>query len=248
MKLDGKIALVTGGSSGIGLAAAQRFVAEGAHVFITGRREMELERARAAIGRNVSTVCGDVASLDDLDRLFARIEAEKGVLDVLVANAGIFGQETTAEATPEFFDQMFAVNVRGVYFSVAKAQRLMTRGGSIVLVSSGMHMRGVAGNGAYAASKAAVRSLGRTWAAEFKDRGIRVNTLSPGIVETPIHPALQAGGTQADKVREMLQTMVPMARLGTVEEMAAAILFLASDDSSYSTGIDLVADGGITQL
>jgi NAD(P)-dependent dehydrogenase (short-subunit alcohol dehydrogenase family) len=247
-KLDGKVAVITGGSSGIGLATAKRFVEEGAYVFITGRRQAELDKAKAEIGRNVSTVQGDVASLEDLDRLYAQVKAEKGVVDVIVASAGFVEHQTIDQATPEHFDKTFNINARGVYFTVAKALPLMTRGGSIVLISSGLHLKGFPKHGAYSATKAALRSFARTWAAELKDRGIRVNNLSPGAIDTPIIDGQFKTKAEADGARDMFAGITPLGRIGRAEEMASAILFLASDDSSYSTGIDLVADGGITQL
>lgn len=247
-KLTGKIAVITGGSSGIGLATAKKFVEEGAHVFITGRRAEELAKAKAEIGRNVTTVQGDVANLADLDRLYETVRKEKGVVDIVVANAGYVEKLTIDEVTPEHFDKTFNINARGTFFSVQKALPLMTRGGSVVLVSSGLHMKGLPTYGVYAATKAAMRSFVRTWAGELKDRGIRVNNLSPGAIETPIIDSQFKTKEEADGARDMFAQITPLGRIGRPEEMAAAILFLASDDSSYSTGIDLVADGGITQL
>jgi NAD(P)-dependent dehydrogenase (short-subunit alcohol dehydrogenase family) len=185
-KLNGKIAVITGGSSGIGLAAARKFVEEGAHVFIMGRRQSELDKAKAEIGRNVSTVQGDVANLGDLDRLYKTVRDEKGALDIVVASAGFVERVLTQDATPAHFDKTFAINARGVYFTAQKALPLMRKGGSVVLVSSGLHLKGLPEHGTYAATKAAVRSFARTWAMEWKDRGIRVNTLSPGAIDTPI--------------------------------------------------------------
>jgi NAD(P)-dependent dehydrogenase (short-subunit alcohol dehydrogenase family) len=247
-KLNGKIAVITGGSSGIGLAAAKTFVEEGAHVFIMGRRQSELDKARAEIGNNVSTVQGDVANLDDLDRLYKTVREEKGAVDIVVASAGFVERVLTERATPAHFDKTFAVNARGVYFTVQKAIPLLRKGGSVVLVSSGLHLKGLPEHSTYAASKAAVRSFARTWAMELKDRGIRVNTLSPGAVETPIIDSQFKTREEADGARAFFASITPLGRIGRPQEMASAILFLASDDSSYSTGIDLVADGGITQL
>jgi NAD(P)-dependent dehydrogenase (short-subunit alcohol dehydrogenase family) len=246
--LNGKVAVITGGSSGIGLATAMRFVDEGAYVFITGRRSSELDKAKAAIGRNVTAIQGDVADLADLDRLFAQVKAEKGVIDIVVASAGFVEHAPIDSATPEHFDKTFGINARGVFFTVQKALRLMTRGGSIVLVSSGLHIKGFPAHGTYSATKAAVRSFARTWAAELKGRGIRVNTLSPGAVDTPIIDGQFKTKAEADGARAMFAQMTPLGRVGKPEEMAAAAYFLASDESSYSTGIDLVADGGLTQL
>jgi NAD(P)-dependent dehydrogenase (short-subunit alcohol dehydrogenase family) len=247
-KLDGKVAVITGGSSGIGLATARRFVDEGAYVFITGRRQAELDKATAAIGRNVTAVQGDVADLDDLDRLFAQVRAEKGVVDIVVASAGFIEHALIDTATPEHFDKTFGINARGVFFTVQKALPLMTRGGSIVLVSSALHLKGFPAHGTYSATKAALRSFARTWAMELKERGIRVNTLSPGAIDTPIIDGQFKTRDEADGAREMFKQITPLGRIGRPEEMASAALFLASDDSSYSTGIDLVADGGISQV
>ena len=247
-KLDGKVAVITGGSTGIGLAAAQEFVAQGAHVFITGRRQNELDKAVKLIGRNVTAVRGDAARLEDLDRLYQTVERDKGRIDVLVANAGIGELAATAEATPEHFDKIFAVNVRGVYFTVQKALNLIRDGGSIVLVASVAQYAGIPGFSVYSATKAAVRSLARSWAAEFKTRGIRVNTLSPGPIDTPIFDTLGLPPEQTEAAKQQFVADVPLGRIGRPEEMAKAILFLASSDSSYTTGTDLVADGGLTQV
>jgi NAD(P)-dependent dehydrogenase (short-subunit alcohol dehydrogenase family) len=247
-KLTGKIAVVTGGSSGIGLAAAKRFVEEGAYVFITGRRQSELDKAKAEIGKNVTAVQGDVANLEDLDRLYKTVKAEKGGVDIVVASAGFVERVLTQDATPAHFDKTFGINARGLYFTVQKAIPLLRKGGSVVLVSSGLHLKGLPEHGTYAATKAAVRSFARTWAMELKDRGIRVNTLSPGAIDTPIIDGQFKTKEEADGARSFFAGITPLGRVGRPEEMASAILFLASDDSSYSTGIDLVADGGITQL
>lgn len=247
-KLQGKVAVVTGGSTGIGLATAIRFVREGAFVFITGRRQSELDKAKELIGANVATVQGDIANLDDLDRLYATVKAQKGGLDIIVASAGYVEIRPAADVTPEHFDQTFNINARGTYFTVQKALPILRDGGSVVLVSSGMNTKGFAAFSVYAATKAAIRSYARSFAMELKDRGIRVNTLSPGMIETPIVDGMFATKDEADGARAMFEQITPLGRIGRAEEMAAAALFLASDESSYSTGIDLVADGGITQL
>jgi NAD(P)-dependent dehydrogenase (short-subunit alcohol dehydrogenase family) len=247
-KLNGKVAVITGGSTGIGLAAAKTFVEEGAYVFITGRRQSELDKAKAAIGSNVSTVQGDVANLADLDRLYRTVKAEKGGLDIVVASAGYVERMLTEDVTPDHFDKTFAINARGVYFTAQKALPLMRRGGSVVLVSSCLHLKGMPEHSTYAATKAAMRSFARTWAMEWKDRGIRVNTLSPGPIDTPIIDGQFKTKEEADGARAFFSTITPLGRIGRPDEMASAILFLASDDSSFSTGIDLVADGGITQV
>jgi NAD(P)-dependent dehydrogenase (short-subunit alcohol dehydrogenase family) len=247
-KLNGKIAVVTGGSSGIGLAAAKKFVEEGAYVFIMGRRQSELDKAKAEIGGNVSIVQGDVANRDDLDRLYQAVSDEKGAVDIVVASAGFVERVLTQDATPEHFDKTFAINARGLYFTVQKALPLLRKGGSVVMLSSGLHLKGFPEHGTYAATKAAVRSFARTFAMELKDRGIRVNTLSPGAIDTPIIDGQFKTREEADGARAFFSQITPLGRIGHPQEMASAILFLASDDSSYSTGIDLVADGGITQL
>lgn len=247
-KLENKVAVITGGSSGIGLATAKRFVDEGAYVYIMGRRASELEKAKAAIGKNVTTVQGDVSNLADLDRLFSIISHEKGTLDVVVASAGMVEHAPLAFATPEHFDKTFDTNARGVFFTAQKALPLMKNGGSIVLVSSGMHMKGIPAHSTYAATKAALRSFARTWAMELKDLKIRVNTLSPGPIETPIIAGQFKSKEEEAAGRAYLTSIVPLGRFGEPEEMAAAALFLASDESSFSTGIDLVADGGATQV
>jgi NAD(P)-dependent dehydrogenase (short-subunit alcohol dehydrogenase family) len=247
-KLQGKVAVVTGGSSGIGLATARRFVEEGAYVFITGRRAEQLESAKRAIGRNVTAVEGDVANLHDLDRLFKIVREEKGVVDIVVANAGFVERVLLENVTPEHFDKTFNINVRGTYFTIQKALPLMTRGGSIVLVSSVLNAKGLPEHSTYSATKAALRSLARSFAAELTGRGIRVNTLSPGAIDTPIIDGQFATKAEADEARQFFASATPIGRIGRPEEMAAAVLFLASDDSSYSTGIDLFADGGLAQV
>jgi NAD(P)-dependent dehydrogenase (short-subunit alcohol dehydrogenase family) len=247
-KLEGKIAVVTGGSTGIGLAIAKEFVAQGAYVFITGRRAAELDKAAKEIGRDVTAVQGDVAKLEDLDKLYDKVAKEKGRVDVLVANAGIGELVPTAQATPEHFDKIFNVNVRGLFFTVQKSLKLLSDGATIVLVASNAQYVGVPGFAAYSATKAAVRSLSRSWAAEFKDRGIRVNTLSPGPIDTPIFDTVASTPQEAEAIKQGFASQVPLGRIGQPEEMAKAALFLASSDSSYSTAIDLVADGGMTQI
>jgi NAD(P)-dependent dehydrogenase (short-subunit alcohol dehydrogenase family) len=247
-KLNGKVAVITGGSSGIGLAAAELFVEEGAHVFITGRRQSELDKAKAKIGRNVTAVQGDVSKLEDLDRLYAQAKAEKGGLDILVVSAGIVEIAPLAAVTPEHYDKTFATNARGAFFTVQKAVPLLHDGGSIVLVASGVQYKGIPFYHTYGATKAALRFWARSFAAELKDRAIRVNSLSPGAIDTPIIDGQFKTREEADAGRDMFKQMTPLGRIGRPEEMAKAILFLGSDDSSYTTGADLVADGGITQL
>ena len=247
-KLDGKVAVITGASTGIGLATAKLFVQEGAYVFITGRRQAELDKAKAEIGKNVTAVQGDVASLSDLDKLYAAVKSEKGALDIVVANAGIVEMVPTKDVTPEHYDRTFNINARGTFFTVQKALPLLRNGGSIVLVSSVASVKGIPFYATYSATKAAMRSFVRSWAADFKDRGIRVNTLSPGPIDTPIMESQVKTKEEADALKANFAQMIPLGRLGRSEEMAPAILFLASDDSSFITGIDLPADGGLTQV
>jgi NAD(P)-dependent dehydrogenase (short-subunit alcohol dehydrogenase family) len=245
-KLSGKIAVITGGSSGIGLATAKRFVEEGAYVFITGRRQAELDKAVAEIGCNVTGVQGDVSNLDDLDRLYKEVETKKGKLDVLFANAGIAEPVPTPDVTPEHYDRTFDINTRGVFFAVHKALPLMKDGGSIIVNGSGAWQKGIPMYAAYAATKAALRSFVRTWTAEFAGKGIRANVISPGPVETPILEG--QFGENTDAVKERFKAMVPMGRIGKPEEIASAAVFLASEESSYITGIDLPVDGGLVAV
>jgi NAD(P)-dependent dehydrogenase (short-subunit alcohol dehydrogenase family) len=247
-KLENKVAVVTGGSSGIGLAIARRFADEGAHVVVVGRRAGELDKARSLIGPRATPVIADVSNLDDLDRLYQAVGRDHGVIDIVIANAGMVEPMAIDQITPEHFDTTFGLNARGTFFSVQKALPLMTRGGAVVLVASAVQYRGFPAHATYAATKAAQRSFARTFANELKDRGIRVNSLSPGPIDTPIFDRRATSKAEADTTRATYGALVPLGRLGTVDEMAAAALFLASSDSSYSTGIDLVADGGFTQL
>jgi NAD(P)-dependent dehydrogenase (short-subunit alcohol dehydrogenase family) len=248
MQLKGKVAVITGGSSGIGLATARRFVEEGAHVFITGRRQPELDKAGKLIGRNVTTVKSDVANLADLDHLYELVASEKGVVDIVFANAGFVEHRTVDQITPAHYEKTFDVNVRGVIFTVQKALPLMKNGGSIILNASIAADKGLPAHGAYSATKAALRSLAKTWTVELKDRGIRINTLSPGATDTPIIDGQFTSKEQADGAREAFSSRTPLGRLGRPEELAAAVLFLAADSSSYITGIDLPVDGGFAQV
>jgi NAD(P)-dependent dehydrogenase (short-subunit alcohol dehydrogenase family) len=247
-KLTGKTAVITGGSTGIGLATAKRFVAEGATVYITGRREEELANAKKDIGGTVTTVRGDIADLADLDRLWAQVKQERGSVDIIVANAGIAEPAPLPLATPEHFDRVFGINARGTFFTVQKALPLLNDGGSIVLIAGVAHQVGWPDFPAYSGSKAAIRSYARSWAAALLDRNIRVNSISPGPIETPILDGLSTPSNDGAAVRAGLAATVPMGRLGEAEEIASSILFLASNDSSYITGTDLAADGGSTQL
>jgi NAD(P)-dependent dehydrogenase (short-subunit alcohol dehydrogenase family) len=240
-KLQGKVAVITGGTSGIGLATAKLFVKEGAHVFITGRRQRELDEAVQAIGTSVTGVQGDVAKPADLDRLYERVR-KMGRIDVLFANAGIGGFVSLERITEEYFDQTFDINVRGTLFTVQKALPLLNDGGSIILTGSVAGVKGTPDFGVYAASKAAIRSFVRTWTSELKDRRIRSNIVSPGPIKTPIID-LQPPETIARIV-----STIPMGRMGEADEVARAALFLASDDSSFITGIELFVDGGRAQV
>ncbi|MDB5973456.1 MAG: polS [Nevskia sp.] len=241
-KLQGKVAVITGGSSGMGLATARRYVAEGAYVFITGRRQAELDAAVKEIGSNVTGVRGDVANLADLDRLYETVKAQKGHIDILFANAGIGEFLPLGAITPEHFDQTFGVNVRGTLFTVQKALPLFRDGGSIILTGSIASVKGIPAFGVYSATKAAIRSFVRTWTLELKDRKIRSNVISPGTIDTPILAPLPK------EAIAQIVAGVPMARMGESDEIATAAVFLASDDSSFITGIELFVDGGAAQI
>jgi NAD(P)-dependent dehydrogenase (short-subunit alcohol dehydrogenase family) len=247
-KLEGKIALVTGGNSGIGLATAKEFVSEGAFVFITGRRQQELDAAVKEIGKNVTAVKGDVAKLDDLDRLFAQIKRDKGKLDVVFANAGFATYAPLGTITEEQFDTHFNTNVKGVLFTVQKALPLIPDGGSIILNASIVASKGFPANSVYSATKAALRSFARTWTMDLKDRHIRVNAVSPGPIETPGLKNLLASSDVGEQRANAMSSGVPLGRLGRPDEIAKAVVFLASDDSSYVTGTELFVDGGFAQV
>jgi NAD(P)-dependent dehydrogenase (short-subunit alcohol dehydrogenase family) len=241
--MDGKVAVITGGNSGIGLATAKRFVQEGAYVFITGRRQAELDAAVSLIGKNVTAVQGDVSKLDDLDRLYEVVRKAKGRVDVVFANAAVVDPVSLAESTAETFDRHFALNARGAYFTVQKALPLLADNASIIMSGSAAWQMGIPGYGAYSATKAALVSFVRTWTAELAGRGIRANVISPGPTDTPM---LQVGskGTP-DGTPEYFRKMIPMGRLGTPDDIGSAAVFLASGESSFITGIDLPVDGGI---
>jgi NAD(P)-dependent dehydrogenase (short-subunit alcohol dehydrogenase family) len=246
--LDGKIALVTGGTSGIGLATATEFVREGAYVFITGRREAELAAAEAAIGQNVAAVQGDVSKMADLDRLFARIEREKGRLDIVFANAGVARYGAFGAITEELFDSIFDVNVKGLLFTVQKALPLMPDGSSIILNASIVASKGLPSNSVYSATKAAVRSFARTWTTDLKSRRIRVNAVSPGSIDTPGLSDLLASSAAGQERVKMIANSVPLGRFGRPDEIAKVVAFLASDRSSYVAGAELFVDGGFAQV
>src|SRR5713101_4520211 len=247
-KLDGKVAVVTGGNSGIGLATAKRFVAEGAHVFITGRRQAELDAAVSQIGKNVGGVQGDVSDLADLDRLYATVKQQKGRVDVLFANAGLGEFVPLGQITEAHFDNTFGVNVKGTLFTVQKALPLMPDGASIVMNGSMVSMKGMAAFGVYAATKAALRSFARTWSVDLKSRKIRVNVVSPGTVITPGYKSAGLSDEQIAQIEAEAAAATPLGRVGTPDEIAKAVVFLASDESSYVTGIELFVDGGLAQI
>jgi NAD(P)-dependent dehydrogenase (short-subunit alcohol dehydrogenase family) len=247
-KLEGKVALVTGGNSGIGLATATQFVNEGAHVFITGRRDPELAAAVKQIGRNVTAVRGDVSNLGDLDRLFAQIKREKGRLDIVFANAGAAKYAPLGTITEELYDSIFDLNVKGVLFTVQKALPLLPDGASIILNASIVASKGLSSNSVYSATKAAVRSFARTWTTDLKDRRIRVNAVSPGSIDTPGLSELLASAETGQQRKKMITNSIPLGRFGTPDEIAKAVVFLASDDSSYIAGTELFVDGGFAQV
>jgi NAD(P)-dependent dehydrogenase (short-subunit alcohol dehydrogenase family) len=247
-RLDGKIAVITGGNSGIGLATAKRFVDEGAYVFIVGRRQSELETALNKIGRNVTGVQGDVSNLDDLDRLYDMVKQQKGRIDVLFANAGIMESAPLGSITESQFDKIFNVNVRGLVFTVQKALALFQDGGSIILAASVGGSKGTPALSLYNASKAAIRSFARSWTVDLKHRKIRVNAISPGPIDTPGLSSLFENGQGGEQVRKTFLSTIPMGRLGNPDDVAKAVLFLASNDSSFVTGIELFVDGGRGQI
>jgi NAD(P)-dependent dehydrogenase (short-subunit alcohol dehydrogenase family) len=248
-KLAGKVAIITGGNSGIGFATAQRFVAEGAHVFITGRRQAELDAAVKQIGHNVTGVQGDIANLAELDRLYATVQQQTGRVDVLFANAGLGEFMPLGQITEAHFDKTFGVNVKGTLFTVQKALPLMPDGGSIVINGSMASIKGTPAFGVYAATKAALRSFARTWSLDLKDRQIRVNVVSPGTVITPGYKnELGLSDDQIEQIKAQVAAATPLGRAGTPDEIAKAVVFLACDDSSYITGIELFVDGGMAQI
>jgi len=247
-RLKGKIAVITGANSGIGLASAKRFVAEGAHVYITGRRQEELDKAIQAIGAGVTAVQGDVSDLEDLDRLFAKVRSDHGRIDVLFANAGLGAREALGKITVSSFDLVFGVNVKGTIFTVQKALPLMRTGGSIILTGSTTGSMGTPAFSVYSATKAAIRNFARSWALDLKGTGIRVNVLSPGATTTPgLLNGLAKTGMQ-EALLAGLASQAPLERVGDPDETAAVALFLASDDSSFMTGSEVFVDGGLAQV
>ncbi|MEP7341815.1 MAG: glucose 1-dehydrogenase [Acidobacteriota bacterium] len=248
-KLEGKVAVITGGNSGIGLATAQRFVAEGAQVFITGRRQNELDAAVKLIGGNVIGVQGDVSKLADLDRLFATVKEKAGRIDVLFANAGVAEFVRLGEISEEHYDKTFNINVKGVLFAVQKALPLLPDGASVILNASVVASKGLENTSVYSATKAALRSFARTWTSDLKHRKIRVNAISPGPIETPAVDTLAANANlHPDELKAGLTAGVPLGRMGMPDEIAKAAVFLASDDSSFVAGIELFVDGGFAQI
>jgi NAD(P)-dependent dehydrogenase (short-subunit alcohol dehydrogenase family) len=246
-RLEGKTAVITGGTSGIGLASAKRFVAEGAFVFISGRRRAELDAALEALGGRAKGVQGDVSKADDLDRLFAAVKADKGQIDVLFANAGLGNLAPLGAITPEQFDQVFDVNVKGTLFTVQKALPLLKPGSSIILTGSTTGTTGTASFSVYSASKAAIRNFARSWAVDLKGSGIRVNVLVPGPTETPGLMGLAKDGNW-DALSAGFAEQTALGRIGEAAETAAVALFLASDDSSFMTGSEVFVDGGLAQI
>ena len=247
-KLYGKIAVITGGNSGIGLATAKRFVSEGANVFIFGRRQNEIDAGVSEIGKNVIGIQGDVSNLADLDRLYDVVKDQKGHLDILFANAGIAQFAPLGEISEEHFDKIFRINVKGLLFTVQKALPILEDGGSIILNASIGSSKGVGGSSVYSATKAAVRSFARTWTVDLRDRKIRVNAISPGPIDTPIFSSITQNEEQSELFKKNIVNAVPMKRMGSPDEVAKAVSFLASDESSYVTGIELFVDGGLAQI
>jgi NAD(P)-dependent dehydrogenase (short-subunit alcohol dehydrogenase family) len=247
-KLNGKVALITGGNSGIGLATAKRFVQEGAYVFITGRTQSKLDEAVKQVGSNVTGVQGDVAKLADLDRLFEQIKKEKGKLDIVFANAGIAKYAPLGTIDEEHFDSIFDANVKGVLFTVQKALALLPDGASIILNASVVGSKGLSANSVYSATKAAVRSFARTWTTDLKARRIRVNAISPGPIDTEGLRELVGSNKAGQDRLESISSTVPLGRMGNPDDIAKAAVFLATDDSSFVTGIELFVDGGFAQV
>lgn len=247
-KFEGKIALITGGNSGIGLATAKRFIAEGAKVIITGRRKENLDAAVKELGPNAIGIQADASKLEDIDRIYAEIGKLYGKVDVLFVNAGGGEFATIDQVTEEHFDKTFDTNVKGLFFTVQKALPLLPEGGTIVLNASIVSIKGMPAFGVYSATKAAVRSFARTWTNELKDRKIRVNVVSPGPIDTPGVDGLAQDAEQAKQLKANLASQVPLGRIGDADEIAKAVVFLASDDSSFVAGVELFVDGGMVQV
>jgi len=249
-RLEGKTAVITGGNSGIGLATAQRFVQEGAFVFITGRRQSELDKAVKQIGKNVIGVQSDVSNLADLDRLCQTVKQQKGRIDILFANAGVIEVAPLGSITEAHFDKIFNINVKGLLFTVQKVLPFFQDGGSIILTASIGGSKGFEGVSVYAATKAAIRSFARSWTVDLKHRKIRVNAVSPGVIATPMATSMGMGLSeeQVEQFKKSAENSTPLGRMGSPDEIGKAVAFLASDDSSYITGIELFVDGGIAQI
>jgi NAD(P)-dependent dehydrogenase (short-subunit alcohol dehydrogenase family) len=247
-KLENKVAVITGGNSGIGLATAEEFVAEGAYVFITGRRQKELNDAVTKIGKNVTAVQGDVSNLADLDRLYAQVAKEKGRVDIVFANAGIGIPMPFDQITEQHFDQTFNVNLRGLMFTVQKALPLMPSGGIVLLCGSNASQMGVPGFTAYSATKAAIRSFARTWTAEFAARKIRVNVISAGPIETPIWTSSGLPEEVVAQIKSEIISKIPAGGIGETVDVAKAASFLASEDSKFIRGVELFVDGGMSSI
>ncbi|MGC1302680.1 MAG: SDR family oxidoreductase [Caulobacteraceae bacterium] len=246
--LDGKVAVVTGGTTGIGLATAKKFVAEGAYVFIMGRRKSELDAAVAAIGKQVAAVQGDVTKVADLERLYSVVKTEKGKLDILFANAGVAEGAALEQVTEEHFARHFDINVKGTVFTVQKALPLLSQGASVIVMSSISGIKGQAGLGIYSATKAAIRSLVRTWVLDLKGRGVRVNAISPGATVTPGVDGLAGPDADLKGFYDYLGGLVPLGRIAQTPEIANVVAFLASDQASYVNGADIQVDGGLAQI
>jgi len=247
-KLKGKVAVITGGNSGIGLATARRFVSEGAYVYITGRRQSELDAAVRQIGKNVTAVQGDVSRLADLDRLYATVKQQHGRIDIVFANAGLGEFSSLGEISEAHFDKTFNVNVKGLLFTVQKALPLLQDGGSIILNASNASIKVLPGFSVYSATKAAIRSFARSWTLDLKSRKIRVNAVSPGSTNTPGLSGLGQTEEQIEQILRSMEATIPLGRLGDPDEIAKAVVFLASDDSSFITGTELFVDGGQAQI
>lgn len=247
-KLEGKIAVITGGNSGIGLATAKRFVTEGAYVFITGRRQKQLDLAVSEIGNNVMGIQSDVSNLADIDKIYTTIKDQKNRIDIIFANAGIAQFAPLEKISEEHFDKIFRINVKGLLFTVQKLLPIFQEGGSIILNASIGSSKGVEETSVYSATKAAVRSFARTWTVDLRHRKIRVNAISPGPIDTPIFSNLMQNEEQLEQFKKNIVNTVPMGRMGTPDEVAKVVSFLASDDSSYITGIELFVDGGLAQI
>lgn len=247
-KLENKVAVITGGSSGIGLATAKRFVNEGAYVFIIGRGQSKLDKAKKVIGSNVTAIQADISNLDDLEKLYSTINEEKGSVDIVVANAGITEMADTINVTPELFDRIFDINARGAFFTVQKAFPHMNDNGAIVVISSVVSVSGFPNNIIYGASKSTVKSYVKSWAADLKDRNIRANSVSPGIIDTTILDSEFDTKEEAAEMKAYFESITPLGRMGQPEEVANTILFLSSSESSYITGTDIPVDGGYVEL